>query len=108
MSLHASFSYRDAKELFFTNNVIKHKTQNTYISERHMHKLGVFVSWQDEFTFFFHHNHTIYHIAWPNTWEKTQKAKCFHDIRQWHCFNFPNTLDIQLYDAIDIEAWFDI
>lgn len=72
--------------------------------------MDVFVACHGDknYNFFFHLEHVIYSISWG--WyaskEKPARTNVLHELKLWHAYYYNVTLDAQLYDITDVEAWF--
>ena len=72
--------------------------------------MNVFVSLYDDknFNFFFHKNHVIYEILWSShPLEGPEITHIIKNLKLWHVYRYNITLDAQLYDMVDVEAWFE-
>ena len=105
MALHGSFTYQDARQLFFPCGFTQNPHRITYIKEEHMKSMNVFASLEHngDTSLFFHKDHVIHEILWAND---VEKPKSFRQLRLWHAYTFETPLNAQLYDVEDIEAWF--
>jgi hypothetical protein len=103
-TIHGSYTYNQAQYLFFPDNIVKHGNHISYLNMKNM---DVFVSYtgRNNFNFFFHKNHTIFAVLWSKS-NYINKQTVFSKLKLWHAKYFNTTLDAQLYDMIDVEAWY--
>ena len=56
----------------------------------------------------FHKNHVIYEILWSShPLEGPEITHIIKNLKLWHVYRYNITLDAQLYDMVDVEAWFE-
>ena len=105
IALHGSFTYRDARHLFFPCGFLQKPHRIPEIEEQHMKSMSVFASLErsGDTSLFFHKDHVIYEVLWA---KEVEKSNSFRQLRLWHASNFDTPLNAQLYDIEDIEAWF--
>ena len=108
LPVHSSHSYKSAKAIFFSNNFFKDKDRIISLEQK-CSNMNVFVSLYDDknFNFFFHKNHVIYEILWSShPLEGPEMTHIIKNLKLWHVYRYNITLDAQLYDMVDVEAWF--
>lgn len=107
--VHSSHSYKSAKAIFFSNNFLKYKSRIVSLEQK-CSNMNVFVSLYDDkhFNYFFHKNHVIYEILWSSdALDGPEKTHIIKNLKLWHVSRYNITLDAQLYDMVDVEAWFE-